>query len=175
MTAATHGSDQTAILASAPGTLRWAIKRSFRGYISALEDGSEAGIGVTLTEDEYEFPGDSIHIAPDGRRIFVKFQGAVAFDGYGGLLAITFAQPWLELDGDRVTLTVEDALTGGVRHAIARFTLAPALLDAPTGVVRWNNCSPELTFEGVRFFGDTYRVGAPLDHLSFYLTTAPPA
>jgi hypothetical protein len=173
MSAATTAFAQTAALAPVPGPLRWAIKRSFRGYISALEDGSEAGIGVTLTEDEYEFPGDAVEIASDGGLVRVKFHGAVAFDGYGSLLAITLAEPWLEVDGHRVTLTVQDALTGGVRHPIAQFTLAHPVIDAPTGDRVWANCSPELTFEGARFFGDTYRVGTPLDHLSFSLSAAP--
>ena len=79
----------------ANGYLRWPVKRSFREYIAALEDGSET------VEDGAGLAGGSFVFAERGSTGFtdggstgtIRYGGGVSFSGYGGMLSARLFEP----------------------------------------------------------------------------------
>ncbi|MGM7775783.1 HtaA domain-containing protein [Arthrobacter sp. KNU-44] len=151
----------------ANGYLLWPVKKSFREYIAALEDGSETVEGGAVSADGgFVFAEcESTGFTDDGSIGTIRYGGGVSFSGYGGMLSTRLFEPWFEIDGQQARMSVQ---TRGGSHP-ARQVIATCELPLPettTELVVWRDAVPLLTFEGVSLFGDVYQPGSALDCLT---------
>lgn len=150
------------------GYLNWPVKRSFRDYIAALDDGSETVEGgAASTDGNFVFAEcGSTGFADGGTAGTIRYGGGVSFSGYGGMLSARLFEPWIEIDGRQARLSVETR--GGafpVRQVIATWELP--VPETTAELMVWRDAVPLLTFEGVSLFGDVYQPGSALDGLTF--------
>ena len=135
------------------GRLRWAVKESFIAYIEGLSDGAiETFDGAVQADGVFVFPGES---AGGGG---LSFNGGVQFRGFAGMLDVRLVDLMIEGDGADKALT---ALVGP-KSIAARVAIATIDAGQTFRVGEHWTAMPRLTFEGVRIFGDVYKVGAEL-------------
>lgn len=145
--------------------LRWRVAPAFDDYVR-----NRTGDGiVTLSEgasrDEdgcYYFPADE----PSSDAQDLRFQGAVEFRAYLGVLSVRIAQPSLHLRPGIMSMHIaDDAGPTGTRLELATATIEP-------GTVREVTLDLRLTERGSELFLGKYPVGAPLAPLSIVLPSA---
>lgn len=127
--------------------LLWGVKESFVAYVVGAE-GTVRASGVS--GNAYVFERSSEH--GDA----VRFDGSVAFEAYGGMLAVTITDPVIAHEGDGLVLRVIAGV--GAHHTIARLAVRER---TPGEVV----LSATLTATGTALLGGVYRAGDALDDL----------
>ncbi|ULD45132.1 HtaA domain-containing protein [Rhodococcus qingshengii] len=141
--------------------LTWGIKRSFIRYISYLPDGHHVvEEGAYLNDGSlFTFPISPAAV-PDADEM--RFQGTVRIGGHGGLLGVLLSDLWVNVSGDRGTLSVLDLSRWPTRRN--RITLAELEVhrqQQDDGLVL--HCAAALAEEGVSVFGGNYPQGTALD------------
>ncbi|MEM7221210.1 MAG: HtaA domain-containing protein [Pseudomonadota bacterium] len=142
--------------------LNWGVKASFRAYVEAAEGTITVSDGATRAADGsivFEaLPDGDLSIAADGQASgSQRFQGTVTFEAHGGMLKSTLSALCVEVEGDELVLTVQDAQLEDNRCAIA--TLVPTE-DATDGAL---TLSAAITIDGMYQIADNYLPGTELD------------
>lgn len=91
--------------------MSWAVKDGLVEYVlDEIPDGRvELSAGATEGDGRrYSFPLDSraSDFDPVSGRGVARFRGAVVFNGYGGMLRLAIAQPWLEFQDEIIIFTL---------------------------------------------------------------------
>lgn len=158
-----------------PLGLTWGIKASFLSYLMRLPDKKAyVGAGATYTDGRFHFPlaSDSDYdIAANVGTL--RFAGDVRFVGHFGMLYVMIANPWLEVDGRRGTLTIADPdLHPDVTRRLPLVELDLAAPVEAAGHREWTGISTALCSEATPLFSDTYAPGEPFDPLDVVVALA---
>ncbi|MBL8773490.1 MAG: HtaA domain-containing protein [Phenylobacterium sp.] len=140
--------------------LAWGVKQSFRSYVTGSGGSVRADAGAAEADDGFVFAADGGDLAFDGEgrpRGTGRFRGALAFQAHGGLLSVSFSDPWVEAGPDGCVLSVADA--GGRRVPFAKLDAAGAAVAADGAVTL--PCA--ITLDGMMILGDHYPPGTVLD------------
>ncbi|HLK26273.1 MAG TPA: HtaA domain-containing protein [Caulobacteraceae bacterium] len=143
-------------------SLTWGVKESFRNYVESAGGAIEVGGGAARAKDgEFTFAAADGGLdvsedgAPQGTGAFV---GEVKFEAHGGMLKVFLADPSLEIDEGRATVSVAEAPGRERRVALAELDLAAARLADGEIVI-----PAKLARDGWRVLGDHYAPMTPLD------------
>ena len=161
----------------------WGFKESFRSYISgaiALGQWTTSG-DVDYTTPVFIFSGGEGAIAPDRRSGSVAFEGELLFEGHGGILRTSLADPTLTLQGPRQATLVFDVTgdtmdmvsvsTDDVEFVTLEWSAGDESLDIATGEWVVTGAKARLTTSGSNAFG-TYPSGEEFDPLDLRLVVA---
>lgn len=165
------------------GNADWAVKSSFSAYV---EHGPGMGTittsgGATRNPDgTFDFQPGSGTYSPGRGRIDASFGGRVHFEGHGGALRVTLADPRVSYKGDSGTLRADAVATeppgpnAGVEHKYPNVALATLDLSGVTPADDGSKLTvagipATLTEDGVPVFGGIYPAGTALDPISFEL------
>lgn len=161
----------------------WGFKESFRSYISgaiALGQWTTSG-DVDYTTPVFIFSGGEGAIAPDRRSGSVAFEGELLFEGHGGILRTSLADPTLTLQGPRQATLVFDVTgdtmdmvsvsTDDVEFVTLEWSAGDEHLDITTGEWVVTGAKATLTTSGSNAFG-TYPSGEEFDPLDLRLVVA---
>lgn len=174
-------------------TLTWGFKESFRSYISGTIANGDWSVsdGASYETPEFTWTGASGVIDADTVTGEIAFEGAVHFNGHGGILESTIENPVLRFDGpdqavlllDITSLSMEDALAGNT-DAVLEVTAVPfvslSLADGEFSVsddgsaIIGVGIPTAITEEGFEAFGN-YPAGTEFDPISFDITLVPAA
>lgn len=157
--------------------VQWGFKESFRSYISgtvALGTWSTEG-DITYATPLFYFTGGEGSLAPDGSQGELAFEGALRFEGHGGILNTALENPRLVFLGDReaalyfdVTGDTMDGLSvekEGVDFVRISWPGSAESIDEATGVWRVEDAEVTLTALGSEAFG-TYVAGELFDPMT---------
>lgn len=162
----------------------WGFKESFRSYIS----GSIARGQWTTTGDvgyetpAFSFSGGEGAIAPDRTSGGVAFEGELLFEGHGGILRTSLANPTLVIDSGRSATLVVD-VTGDTMDMVSvsaedvefvtlEWSAGDESVDVATGEWLVTGAQATLTGAGSESFG-TYPEGEPFDPVDIRLLVTP--
>jgi hypothetical protein len=161
----------------------WGFKESFRSYISgaiALGQWTTSG-DVDYTTPVFIFSGGEGAIAPDRRSGSVAFEGELLFEGHGGILRTSLADPTLTLQGPRQatlafdvtgdTMDMVSVSTDDVEFVTLEWSAGDESLDIATGEWVVTGAKATLTTSGSNAFG-TYPSGEEFDPLDLRLVVA---
>lgn len=137
------------------GALCWGIKRSFREYVGAIEDGS-----VSTAEDAREQDGE-IWFPHDGSDQPLYFSGSVTLSAYGGMMEVTLADPRITLRDTAWALSVREP--GDARPDHARVGVCDLVFLERADAGRTVAFRAKLAASGVRLFDGVYPAGTPMD------------
>lgn len=130
--------------------LHWGIKSSLLSYVRGMADGTVTVEEPARLDDEGPcFPGEDL-----------RFRGALALRGHGGMLNLTFRDPQID-DAGGWRLSVLDPYELETRLVIA--TIGKLDTD-PDGTTR--GTSVALTADGADLFFGPYTDGTALDDLA---------
>ncbi|MEU6325373.1 HtaA domain-containing protein [Streptomyces sp. NPDC047009] len=143
--------------------LRWGLKKSFVDYVRRMPDGKGSvgagavpvGTGDLFYEHDVERSGAGVW----------AFRGDVRFSGYFGMLFVRVANPWLEIDGSSVVLSIEDPQARKDAPRVPLVTGTLQRLGDQDGTEVWGSDDVALTAEGVALFNDVYAEGEPFEPL----------
>ncbi|MBD7919557.1 HtaA domain-containing protein [Cellulomonas sp. Sa3CUA2] len=152
-------------------SLTWGVRDSFRTYVAGpVARGTITPSGVSGT-GPWTWSGGSGRFNPDGPAGAAAWSGRVAFSGHNGTLALTIADPRVQ-----VTSATSAVLTATVTNAdgTSRVTLATLALSAGQrtvgdGRVAYSGVPATLTAAGATGFAGFYTAGEALDPVSFTL------
>ena len=164
--------------------ITWGFKESFRSYISgsiALGQWTTSG-DVGYDTPAFSFSGGEGAIAPDRTRGTVAFEGELLFEGHGGILRTSLANPSLILDGHRRATLVFD-VTGDTMDMVSvsaedvefvtlEWSAGDESLDVASGEWVVTSAQATLTAAGSGAFG-TYPEGEVFDPVDIRLTVTP--
>jgi hypothetical protein len=163
--------------------ITWGFKESFRSYISgaiALGQWTTSG-DVDYSTPVFIFSGGEGAIAPDRRSGSVAFEGELLFEGHGGILRTSLADPTLTLQGPRQATLVFDVTgdtmdmvsvsTDDVEFVTLEWSAGDERLDIATGEWVVTGAKARLTTSGSNAFG-TYPAGEGFDPLDLRLVVA---
>ena len=163
--------------------ITWGFKESFRSYISgaiALGQWTTSG-DVDYTTPVFIFSGGEGAIAPDRSSGSVAFEGELLFEGHGGVLRTSLANPTLVMDSGRSALLVFDVTgdtmdmvsvsTDDVEFVTLEWSAGDESLDVATGEWLIRDAKATLTTSGSNAFG-TYPSGEEFDPLDLRLVVA---
>jgi len=164
--------------------ITWGFKESFRSYISgaiALGQWTTSG-DVSYETPAFSFSGGEGTIASDRRSGSVAFEGELLFEGHGGILRTSLANPSLMLDGHRRATLVFD-VTGdtmdmvsvsaeGVEFVTLEWSAGDESIDAASGEWAVTDAVATLTASGSESFG-TYPAGETFDPVDIRLLVTP--
>jgi len=163
--------------------ITWGFKESFRSYISgaiALGQWTTSG-DVDYTTPVFIFSGGEGALAPDRRSGSVAFEGELLFEGHGGILRTSLADPTLTLQGPRQATLVFDVTgdtmdmvsvsTDDVEFVTLEWSAGDESLDIATGEWVVTGAKATLTTAGSNAFG-TYPAGEEFDPLDLRLVVA---
>jgi len=164
--------------------VNWGFKESFRSYLSsaiALGEWTVEG-DVGYQTPLFSFSGGEGSVSANRTTGDIDFDGAMRFEGHGGILNTSLANPTLRFLGEREAslmfdvrgdtmdfVFVETADVDFVRLQWSRFDES---IDARNGVWEVRDARVTLTPAGSGAFG-TYVAGEVFDPLSFRITTTP--
>jgi len=163
-------------------TITWGFKESFRSYISgAIAQGKwvvEGDIGYETPA--FSFGDGQGFVSPDRSVGEVGFTGSLAFEGHGGLLETTLANPRVEFVSPRfATLfldvtgdTMEEVSVSEDNVPFATISWSASDVDQDSGTWWVEDATVVLSSAGSEAFG-TYPAGEELDPLSFTLQASP--
>lgn len=164
--------------------ITWGFKESFRSYISgaiALGQWTTSG-DVSYETPAFTFSGGEGTIAPDRRSGRAAFEGELLFEGHGGILRTSLANPTLMLDGHRRATLVFD-VTGDTMDMVSvsaddvefvtlEWSAGDESIDAASGEWMITGAAATLTASGSESFG-TYPAGEPFDPVDIRLVVTP--
>jgi hypothetical protein len=164
--------------------ITWGFKESFRSYISgaiALGQWTTSG-DVSYETPAFIFSGGEGTIASDRRSGRVAFEGELLFEGHGGILRTSLANPSLILDGHRRATLVFD-VTGDTMDMVSvsaddvefvtlEWSAGDESIDAASGEWMITAAAATLTASGSESFG-TYPAGEPFDPVDIRLVVTP--
>jgi hypothetical protein len=156
----------------AAGSLTWGVKSAFRDYVTGgIARGSISTSGVTPSGRAFVFGqasgGSFTEAAGTGTS---NYSGSVTFAGHAGALALTVANPVVQVtSGSSATLFVT---VGGSSVAFATLNLAGGSRSTNGGAVSWSGVPATLTASGATAFEGFYGAGTALDPVSFTIGSA---
>ncbi len=164
--------------------ITWGFKESFRSYISgaiALGQWTTSG-DVGYETPAFSFSGGEGTIAPDRRSGSVAFEGELLFEGHGGILRTSLANPTLMLDDHRRATLVFD-VTGDTMDMVSvsaddvdfvtlEWSAGDESVDVASGDWMITDAAATLTASGSEAFG-TYPAGEPFDPVDILLVVTP--
>lgn len=164
--------------------ITWGFKESFRSYISgaiALGQWTTSG-DVSYETPAFIFSGGEGTIASDRRSGSVAFEGELLFEGHGGILRTSLANPTLTLDGHRRATLVFD-VTGDTMDRVSvsaddvdfvalEWSAGDESLNVASGEWVITGAAATLTASGSESFG-TYPAGEPFDPVDIRLAVTP--
>jgi hypothetical protein len=139
--------------------LRWGFKASFRTYVERMAGSIDVSSPAVGTEGNYFFPFVGRDVDAEHGATLVRFAGAVAFRGHGGLLSLTIAFPTLVFHGPATTLSIADPRDPSTLLPLA--DLAAPETEGPIPAA--------LTAQGSALLRGTYPAGTELDPLTLLL------
>jgi hypothetical protein len=144
--------------------LRWAIKRSFVQYVRGMPDGRGwVGNGaLPIGTDEMFFSLDRDNSAPVGAGPASQvwaFAGDVRFTGHFGLLFVRIARPWLHVDGQTATMTVDDPHGDPAAPRVPLVTARLDTLEVRDGTTVCMGVQVRLAEAAVEVFNEVYPAG----------------
>jgi hypothetical protein len=164
--------------------ISWGFKESFRSYISgaiALGQWSTSG-DIGYQTPAFSFSGGQGYVMPDRSSAEVAFEGELIFEGHGGVLRTSLANPRLEIQGPRQAVLYVD-VTGDTMDLVSvqatdvefvtlRWTRAQESVDPASGLWEIAGVRATLTQAGSDAFG-TYLAGEVFDPMDISLEVAP--
>jgi hypothetical protein len=164
--------------------ITWGFKESFRSYISgaiALGQWTISG-DVSYETPAFSFSGGEGTIASDRSSGGVAFEGELLFEGHGGILRTSLANPTLMLDDHRRATLVFD-VTGDTMDMVSvsaddvefvtlEWSAGDESIDAASGEWMITAAAATLTASGSESFG-TYPAGEPFDPVDIRLVVTP--
>jgi Htaa len=164
--------------------ITWGFKESFRSYISgaiALGQWTTSG-DVSYETPAFSFSGGEGTIASDRSSGGVAFEGELLFEGHGGILRTSLANPSLMLDGHRRATLIFD-VTGDTMDMVSvnaedvefvtlEWSAGDESLDVASGEWAVTDAVATLTASGSESFG-TYPAGELFDPLDMRLLVTP--
>ena len=164
--------------------ITWGFKESFRSYISgaiALGQWTTSG-DVDYTTPVFIFSGGEGVLAPDRSSGSVAFEGELLFEGHGGVLRTSLANPTLVMDSGRSALLVFD-VTGDTMDMVSvsaedvefvtlEWSAGDESVDVATGEWVITGARATLTAAGSESFG-TYPEGESFDPVDIRLLVTP--
>ncbi len=162
----------------------WGFKESFRSYISgsiALGQWTTSG-DVGYETPAFIFSGGEGTVAPDRTSGSVAFEGELLFEGHGGILRTSLANPTLVMDSGRSATLVFD-VTGDTMDMVSvsaedvefvtlEWSAGDESLDVATGEWVVTGAQVTLTAAGSESFG-TYPAGESFDPVDIRLLVTP--
>jgi hypothetical protein len=159
------------------GVLCWGVKVTFLQYL-ARTPGTRVSVGGGagyLETDEFAFPAARyVDADPELRRGIVQFEGDILVVGHGGLMSVGLAEPWIELNGSRATLSF--AHLGPPAGTPARFAMAELEWNVAEGggdSSGWRTAAARLLPTGGPVFNDVYAPGEPMAPVRVRVDSAP--
>ena len=162
----------------------WGFKESFRSYISgAIAMGQWTTSGdVGYVTPAFIFSGGEGTIAPDRASGSVAFEGELLFEGHGGILRTSLANPTLTIDAGRSATLVFD-VTGDTMDMVSvsaedvefvtlEWSAGDETVDVATGEWVVTGAQATLTSAGSESFG-TYPEGELFDPVDIRLLVTP--
>ncbi|AWB90105.1 HtaA domain-containing protein [Salinibacterium hongtaonis] len=147
--------------------LAWGVKDSFLRYITTMPGGSPTTSGdATTTRDGsfYFATADQSGFDTTALTGTIKFSGRINFVGHFGALSVSLVDPWLILDSEGGSLSVEWGTGPESRSEIVR-----VIPDAPVAagsVLAWRAAETFLSPLAVAQFNSVYRAGEPFAPLA---------
>jgi hypothetical protein len=162
----------------------WGFKESFRSYISgsiALGQWTTSG-DVGYETPAFIFYGGEGTVAPNRTSGGVAFEGELLFEGHGGILRTSLANPTLIIDSGRRATLVFD-VTGDTMDMVSvsaedvefvtlEWSAGDESVDVATGEWIVTGAQATLTGAGSESFG-TYPEGEPFDPVDIRLLVTP--
>ena len=121
--------------------------------------------GATATyQNEVLFPFDpSVPPRIRASETFLAFAGAITFVAHAGMLWVRIADPWVNITGDRGSLTVQYPETPDSQARIEFASFTVAAHEEFDGQERWTAEQVQLLSSGLTVFGDVYEAGEALE------------
>lgn len=164
--------------------ITWGFKESFRSYISgaiALGQWTTSG-DVGYETPAFIFSGGEGAIAPDRTSGSVAFEGELLFEGHGGILRTSLANPTLIIDSGRSaqllfdvtgdTMDMVSVSADDVEFVTLEWSAGDETVDVATGEWVVTGAQATLTAEGSKSFG-TYPEGESFDPVDIRLLVTP--
>ncbi|PRY67623.1 LPXTG-motif cell wall-anchored protein [Glaciihabitans tibetensis] len=157
-------------------TLNWAIKDSFRTYITGgIANGTWDLSSVGDSNGRFVWSNGSGSVNTETTRGTISFPGTVHFTGHDGALDITITNVKVRFSGSAATLTASfDSLaldgTRTTQSNVAFANVAAGSVSITGSRLSLNGAGTTLTSAGATAFGDFYDAGAALAPISL---TAP--
>ena len=162
----------------------WGFKESFRSYISgtiALGTWSTSG-DVGYETPVFSFSGGTGSLSPERDAGEVAYQGEIRFEGHGGILSTSLANPrivflenreatlFFDVSGDTMDLIQVDQ--ANIEFATIKWSRGDETLDVSSGVWQIDNATVILNLAGATAFG-TYASGEILDPMNLTVSVTP--
>ncbi len=157
-------------------TLNWGLKTSFVSYVTgSIANGSYTTSGVS---GQFAWSGGSGTANPASALAIAGYRGSVSFTGHGGLLALTIANPTIQITGASSALLLLDVVSKDLESGVttSRNGVAFATLALGSGGnastadrIAYNGVPATLTAGGATVFAGFYGAGTALDAVSFVL------
>lgn len=152
-------------------TLTWGVRDSFRTYVTGPVAGGAIETTGVAGSGPWTWSGGTGRFTPDGSAGAASWTGAVRFSGHQGQLALTVADPRVQVTSASsavLTATVTSA-GGSSRVTLATLALAGGSRSVADGRVAWSGVPATLTAAGAQAFAGFYAAGEPLDAVAFTL------
>ncbi|WP_203675763.1 HtaA domain-containing protein, partial [Cellulomonas phragmiteti] len=152
-------------------TLTWGVRDSFRTYVTGpVARGTVTASGVSGS-GPWTWSGGTGRIDPGGPAGAASWSGSVAFAGHGGQLALTIADPRVQVtSASSATLTATvTSPDGASRVTLATLALSAGSRSTSEGRVAYTGVPATLTAAGAAGFAGFYAAGEPLDMVAFTL------
>jgi hypothetical protein len=143
--------------------LQWGVKESLLRYVSATPDGKVELDGVSLHENVFTFPLESVEGVPGSGVGRATFTGTVRLFGPFGMPIQELIDPWIEWSDSSAWLSV--VRWSGRPERLRGWSVNPLVLwegEYRAGLV-------QLTAEGSQLFGQQYTPATEFDRLSFVI------
>lgn len=150
------------------GTLSWGVKAAFVSYVQGpIANGTASFSG---------WGSGSGTVNADAMLGTVSYRGTAAFNGHGGLLQLTVANPRIQLTGPSSALLLADitskALDGGAVTqqsgvALASLALGSGANNSTANLIAYSSVPATLTASGAYAFSGFYPAGTALDPVTF--------
>ena len=150
----------------------WGVKQSFQSYITgSIAKGSWELSGVSHSDGEFHFAGNSGAVDPKANTGTILFPGSMHFTGHKGVLQLNMSNMEIQWSGNSGSLvaTVSSNNMEGQNTDFGRVALANLSFNqlnvgdnAASG-----SATASLTQAGAQAFADFYPEGTQLDPISF--------
>ena len=150
----------------------WGVKQSFQSYITgSIAKGSWELSGVSHSDGEFHFAGNSGAVDPKANTGTILFPGSMHFTGHKGVLQLNMSNMEIQWNGNSGSLvaTVSSNNMEGQNTDFGRVALANLSFNqlnvgdnAASG-----SATASLTQAGAQAFADFYPEGTQLDPISF--------
>ena len=143
--------------------LIWGVRAQFTDYVQRTGGTVSFGGATTWEDGRFRFP--AVRTTSGAAGVRLEFAGEVLYQGHGGLLRLGFCDPWVDLSGAGIQLSV-DADGRRTVLGVAGPDVVPEVRDGARRSIPLT-----LAGDGVGLFGGVYAEGLELDPIDLALPT----